>query len=473
MCLCVSPFQSVEMQAPDPAGPARTSGERLGAIWIPTVTAGILPPLIGFIGTVALVIRGLERVGASQAETGSAIATLGLAVGATGALLSWRWRMPVVLAWSTPGAALLASSVQGGDYALAVGAFVVAAALMMSVALVPGLAAAASRIPTPIASGMLAGILLPFCLKLFIAVSVDPAFSLAALVSYLAMRARKSRYALASALLAGTLVFVVRGGIGAPHGGSTPFGFEYRLPVFDLHAFASIAIPLFLVTLVSQNLPGLVVMQTAGYRPSPRGALLVTGVVTLVTAPLGAFSVNLAALTASLCTGPDAHPDPTRRWVVGVLYGAVWITLGIVGGRVVANLASIPPTVMAVVTGLALMGPLIGAIQTIATGEEHVDEGVITMIASASGVTLLGVGSAFWGLAAGLLMLAARSGFRTVRSSAAASSTPVPSGPTPCTETHSAQLPASPAYAADLGFGTIGMPVCAETAKTSRHRRVQ
>jgi benzoate membrane transport protein len=399
-----------------PTPPFAAEGRALPAS---AVTAGILPPAIGFAGTVAVVIRAIQVMGGSPAEITSAITATSLAIGITGALLSWRWRMPVVLAWSTPGAALLASSV-GVPYRTAIGAFVVAALLMMAVAVLPRLSGLAARIPPAIASGMLAGILLPFCLRLFGAIPVDPVLALGSLGTFVAVRAFAPRHALSAALAFALAIIAIRGGLPAldPHGalgGLSPHG-----PQFDWRAATGIGLPLFMVTLVSQNLPGLVVMQAAGYRPSPRRSFFATGLATLMAAPFGAFGVNLAAIVAALCTGPDAHPDRERRWIVGLIYGATWIMLGLFAGGVVSLLASLPGTVITILTGVALLGPLVAALQSMASVREDLDAAVATLVATASGAALLGVGSAFWGLVAGFVVLALRRASRA-RDDAAAS----------------------------------------------------
>ena len=372
------------------------------------LVAGTVPPLIGFAGTVAVVVRAIQVMGGSPIEIASAITAMSLAIGVTGGLLSWRWRMPVVLAWSTPGAALLASSAGSIPYPVALGVYVVAAALMMAVAILPWLSRIASNIPPAIASGMLAGILLPFCLKLFGAAPLDPALALAVLGSFLLVRVLAPRHALSVALLVGIATLAIRGVLTNPRHSAAIGAIALHRPEFALATSVGLAIPLFMVTLVSQNLPGLVVMHAAGYHPSARGSFFATGLATVVAAPFGAFGINLAAIVAALCTGPDAHPNHEKRWVVGVLYGATWVTLGLFGGVVVSFLTSLPPTVIAVVTGVALLGPLVGALQAMVSTGDDLDGPVVTFVATASGVTLLGIGSAFWGLVAGFLVFGLR-----------------------------------------------------------------
>lgn len=372
------------------------------------VTAGVVPPMIGIAGTVALVIRAEQAMGATAAQAGSGVAAMCITVGIVGIALSWRWRMPLVLAWSTPGAALLASNTAHIPHPVALGAFAVAALLTMLVALLPPLTRLAERIPGALASGMLAGILLPFGLKLFGVVPDDPFFALAILITFLVLRAWLPRHALSVSLLVGIIILVVRGDASTAPSGQPLAHLAFQVPAFDWHTIIGIAVPLFLVTLVSQNLPGLVVMQAAGYRPSAKWSFFASGVATLATAPFGGFGINLAAIVAALCTGSDAHPDRERRWIVGVIYGATWLLLGLVSGIMVSFLTSLPAGVITIITGIALLGPLVSAVQSLSSNQSEVDAGVVTLVVAASGVTELGVGSAFWALVAGFGMIGLR-----------------------------------------------------------------
>jgi benzoate membrane transport protein len=380
----------------------------LPAVPVSALTAGIVPPLVGFAGTVALVIRAGQAMGGTPAEISSGIVAMCIAVGATGILLSYRWRMPLVLAWSTPGAALLASSGGRIDYRVALGAYVAAATLMIVVALVPALTRMVARVPAAIASGLLAGILLPFGLKLFGCVPEDPWFAIPAIATFLLLRAVFPRHALSGSLAVSILLAMWRSGASGAASGALFGHLSAEQPHFSWQAIAGIAIPLFLVTLVSQNLPGLIVMQAAGYRPSARHAFLATGAATLIVAPFGGFGINLAAIVAALCTGADAHPDPSRRWIVGIFYGATWIGLGLFSAVAVRFLLSLPTDVIAVITGVALLGPLIAALQSVSAAGEQIDAAAVTLVVTASGLTLLGIGSAFWGLVAAFAVLGAR-----------------------------------------------------------------
>ena len=386
----------------------RTEAEVPRGAAISLLTAGIVPPMIGFAASVAIVIRGEQAMGATVTQAGAAVSALCLGIGLTGMILSWRWRMPIVLAWSTPGAALLASGAGVITYPLALGAFVTAAMLTITVAMIPALSALVARVPAAIASGMLAGILLPYTEKLLATASIDPALALIPLGTRIVLRPRLPRYAVSLALLVAVLIAIFQGRtVGVPIDSQMP-RLMPGVPVFSGAAIASVALPLFIVTLISQNLPGLIVMQTAGYNPSPRRSLFATGLASLATAPFGGLGINLAAIVAAMCTGPEAHPDASRRWKVGIIYGATWIVLGAFATAAVSFLTALPTEVVAVVTGVALLGPLLGAVASLSSVPDEIEAGTITLIATASGIALAGIGSAFWGLACGSAVLMAR-----------------------------------------------------------------
>lgn len=370
----------------------------------PSWSAATIAAFVGFGGTIALVVQSLRTMGATVDQTGSAVTALCLGIAIAGAALSVRYRMPVVLAWSTPGAALLAAA-GGVQWPAAVAVFAAAAVMMIVVGATPALGRLIERIPASIASGMLAGVLLPFCLTLFRLGATDPVLIAALLCIFLAARRRLPLYALPLVLIAAISFTLVRGDM-APLATGRTFG--TLLPVLprpELAAVVSLALPLFMVTLVSQNLPGLVVLRSAGYQP-PAGALVTTtGVASLIGAPFGAHGVNLAAITAAICTGPDAYPDPRRRWQVGVLYAGFYLALAVFAPSLVRLFLALPPEVIASVTGLALIPALIGAVENMMADRRDRDPAIVTFLATGSGLILWGLGSAFWGLVAGFVAL--------------------------------------------------------------------
>ena len=371
------------------------------------VSAALTAALVGFGGTVALIVQMGEAAGASPLQVRSAVTALCLGVALAGAGLSAALRLPVVLAWSTPGAALVAASASGVGFSVGygsvVGAFVVAALLMVAVGLIPVLGRSAERIPPGIAAALLAGVLLPFCLRLFVTVETDPLFGVLLLVTFLLVRSYRPTYALLAVLGVAAALVAVRGdaALTAPYFGSL----NVTAPDFSLQTALSLGLPLFIVTLASQNLPGFAVLRAAGYRPPPRPILLVTGLTTLVLAPFGAHGVNLAAITAALCTGPEAHPDPARRWRVGMLYAGFYLLLALFSAPLVGLFMALPPETVAALTGVALLAPLGGALTGMLSAAEDREAALLTFVTTASGVVLLGVGSALWGLVAGFVAL--------------------------------------------------------------------
>lgn len=371
-------------------------------------SAAAVATVVGFGGTVALVVQAGQAMGAAPAQIISMVTALCLGIGLPGAVLSWRLRMPVVLAWSTPGAALLAASTLGLGWSTAVGAFVIAGLLMVLTGLVPALGRLAERIPAAVASAMLAGVLLPFCLKLFFVFPTDMTLAAGLLLVFVVMRRLAPAWALPAVLVAAFAVLAVRGQVALPEGTGLFGALSPVMPGFDWKAAVSLALPLYLVTLASQNLPGLVVLRAAGYAP-PAGKLIFWGGLTsTLLAPFGAHGVNLAAITAAICTEPDAHPDASKRWTVGVIYGLFYLVVALFAAPLAGLFIAMPTGALAVITGLALIAPLTGSLGAMMAAAKDREAAVLTFAATASGVALFGVGSAFWGLAVGFLALAAR-----------------------------------------------------------------
>ncbi len=371
-------------------------------------SAAAVATVVGFGGTVALVVQAGQAMGAAPAQIISMVTALCLGIGLPGAVLSWRLKMPVVLAWSTPGAALLAASTLGLGWSTAVGAFVIAGLMMVLTGLVPALGRLAERIPAAVASAMLAGVLLPFCLKLFLVFPTDLTLAAGLLLVFLVMRRLAPAWSLPAVLVAAFAVLALRGQVALPEGTGLFGALSPVMPAFDWKAAVSLALPLYLVTLASQNLPGLVVLRAAGYAP-PAGKLIFWGGLTsTLLAPFGAHGVNLAAITAAICTGPDAHPDAAKRWTVGVIYGLFYLVVALFAAPLAGLFIAMPTGALAAITGLALIAPLTGSLGAMMGEVKDREAAVLTFAATASGVALFGVGSAFWGLAVGFLALAAR-----------------------------------------------------------------
>jgi benzoate membrane transport protein len=363
------------------------------------------------------VVQAGQAFGATPVQIVSMVTALCLGIGLPGALLSWRLRMPVVLAWSTPGAALLAASTLGLGWGNAAGAFVVAGVLMALTGLLPALGRLAQRIPASVASAMLAGVLLPFVLRLFAVVPDETALAVGLLAVFIVARRLWPAWALPAVLAAAVVVLALRGQIGLPPGTGLFGTLSPVMPVFDAKVAVSLGLPLFLVTLASQNLPGLVVLKAAGYEPPANRLILATGLASVIAAPFGAHGVNLAAITAALCTGPEAHPDPARRWIVGVVYGGFYVVVALFAAPLAGLFIAMPPAVLAVITGLALVAPLTGALATMLARTPEREAAVLTFAATGSGLALFGLGAAFWGLVAGFAALAALRWIRPIPSS--------------------------------------------------------
>jgi benzoate membrane transport protein len=379
------------------------SGRAPGALQ--PVTAGVVASIVGFASTFALVLAGLRAVGASEQEAGSGLVVLCLTMGVVAVALAFRYRMPLTIAWSTPGAALLiASGEPPGGYPAALGAFALAGALIVIAGLWRPLGRWVALIPTALASAMLAGVLLPVCLAP-VRATVDLPLEVGPVVAVWALLMRFARrWAVPGALAAALVVIALDPQDAAGPTALLP-SFAFTLPALDAGALISLGLPLFIVTMASQNIPGMGVLASFGYRAPLRPALVSTGAATVAGAPFGAHAINLAAITAALAAGPDAHPDPARRWIASAAGGATYLALGLAAGAATALVAIAPPLLIEAVAGLALFGALGGALAAAAADGERREAAVVTFVVSASSITVAGVSAPFWGLVAGLAYL--------------------------------------------------------------------
>lgn len=368
------------------------------------LTSAVVAALVGFGGTIAIVVAASQAAGANPEQISSGVVGLCLSMAATSAFLGWRHKLPIITAWSTPGAALVAGS-QGLSIEVAVGAFLMVGTLILVTAAVKPLGALVQRLPVAVAAAMLAGVLFRFCTAVFTSAQVDPMLVLPLVVLFLVAR-RINPFGGVLAVLGVGIAFAFFLGEVAPLPEHMPLPTLTLIwPEFDLQAVIGIGLPLYLVTMASQNLPGFAVLQAAGYTPPTRSILAVTGLASLITAPFGSLTTNLAAITASICTGPDAHPDPAKRWMASPCYGLFYILLAIAGAALVALIAALPAALIATFAGLALLGPLVNALGTAMGDPARRFPAVLTLAVTASGVSMAGIGSAFWGLAAGLIAL--------------------------------------------------------------------
>ncbi|RAZ82121.1 benzoate/H(+) symporter BenE family transporter [Cereibacter johrii] len=364
------------------------------------LSAALVAALVGYGSTIALVLAAAAAVGATEAQTASWVLAICLGKAVGSAFLSWRSRVPVILAWSTPGAALVAAT-EGIAMPEAVGAFLLAGLLIALTGALKPLGRAVALIPDGIAGGMLAGVLLPFCLKLAGAAEALPLLVLPAIAVFALVRLWNPALAVLAAL-AGASALAFAGEATMPELPLTLPTLTFIPPALDPTVLIGLGLPLYLVTMASQNLPGFAVLRAAGYEPPVRSALTVTGGLSALTAPFGAHTVSMAAITAAICLGDEVHPDRSRRWIVGLVYAAVWVGLGLFGPAILACIAALPPALVTALVGLALLGPLTGALTAAFAHSEQRFAAVVTLTVTGSGVAIAGIGAAFWGLAAGL-----------------------------------------------------------------------
>ena len=396
---------AVPGEARVPEGASRgPAGRFLRDASISAVVAGFVTVLVGFTSSAVLVFQAAQALGASEAEMGSWMWALGLGMGLTCILLSLRYRAPVVTAWSTPGAAMLITSAAGVPMAEAIGAFLVSAVLLTLSGFTGWFERAMNRIPMSIAAGMLAGVLLRFGLDVFVAMGTHFAMVFAMLCAYLLGRRLAPRYAVILALALGTAVAAAQGLLhldGVQLALATPV---FTAPRFSLGAAIGIAIPLFIVTTASQNAAGVAVIRASGYGDLPVSPLIGwSGVATFVLAPFGAFALNLAAITAAISMGREAHEDPRRRYVAAVAAGVFYLVGGLFGATVVAAFAALPRELVLAIAGLALLGTIGNALVAALANEHEREPALIAFLVTASGVSLAGIGAPFWGLLAGAL----------------------------------------------------------------------
>ena len=370
------------------------------------VSAGFVAVLVGFTSSVALVFQAAQAFGASTEVIASWMWALGLGMGLTTALPSLWLRKPVMVAWSTPGAAVLAGATgMGFGLGDATAAFIVSALLIVLVGATGWFEKVMNRIPTAIASALLAGVLARFGLQAFGAAQTALPLVGVMLLTYLTAKRWLPRYAVPLTLLVATAMAAAQGRIGW---GAVQFDWTvpvWTTPVFSWQAVISLALPLFVVTMASQNLPGVAAIRAAGYDMPISRLISLTGIATLLLAPFGGYALNLSAITAAICMGPEAHEDPQRRYTAAVCCGAFYVLIGLFGAAVTGVLLAFPKELVAAIAGLALLGTIGSGLAAAVKDEAHREAAVITFLVTLSGVTLWGIGSAFWGVVAGAVAL--------------------------------------------------------------------
>ncbi|WP_407470884.1 benzoate/H(+) symporter BenE family transporter [Xanthomonas campestris] len=374
---------------------------------LPAIAAGFVTVLVGFASSAVIVFEAARHLGADQAEIASWMWALGIGMGVTCIGLSLRYRVPVVTAWSTPGAAMLIGTAAGVPLREAIGAFVVAAVLGAVAGFTGLFERAIRRIPLSLASGMLAGVLLRFGLDLFVAMQSQAAMALSMLATYLIGRRWFARYAVIATLLVG--IAIAAGG-GLMHWNTVRLELArpvLMVPGLSWAALFGLAIPLFVVTMASQNVPGVAVMRASGYTMPISPTIGWIGVVNTVLAPFGGYALNLAAITAAICMGREAHEDPARRYPAAVAAGVFYIVIGLFGATVAAVFGAFPRELVMAIAGIALLGTIGNSLAAALREEPEREAALITFLVTASGLTLGGIGASFWGLLAGAITLIA------------------------------------------------------------------
>ncbi len=380
---------------------------RLSDLSLSAAVAGFIAVLVGFTSSVAIVFQAARALGGTAEQIGSWMWALGLGMGLCSMLPSLWLRKPVMVAWSTPGAAVLATAAASGGFGMAeaVGAFLICAALITVFGITGWFERLMVHIPMPIANALLAGVLARFGLDAFVALKSSFVLVLLMLLTYLIGRRGWPRYAVPVVLLVGTACAASQGQL---HLGDVRWGWTtpvFTSPVFTLAAAISLALPLFVVTMASQNLPGVAAIRAAGYDMPISKLITMTGVAMLLFAPFGAFALNLSAITAAICMGREAHEDPTRRYVAAAVCGAIYVVIGLFGAAMAAVLTAFPRELVVAIAGFALLGSIGGGLSSALKEDRYREAALITFLVTLSGVSLWGIGSAFWAVVAGGLAL--------------------------------------------------------------------
>jgi benzoate membrane transport protein len=371
---------------------------------LPAVVAGFVAVLVGFTSSVVIVFAAAQALDATPAQTTSWMWALGIGMGLTSIGLSLATRQPVLTAWSTPGAALIAGT-SGLSMGEAVGAFIACGALIVLAGLTRAFERVMDRIPQAIAAALLAGVLARFAIDAAGATATAPVLVIAMAVAFLAGRRWWPRWSVPGVLVAGVVIAALQGRMqwqSVAWSAAVPV---WTTPQWSWAAFVGIALPLFVVTMASQNLPGVAAQRAAGYATPVSASITATGAATVLLAPFGGYAFNLAAITAAIAMSPEAHADPARRYTAAVMAGVFYLAIGLAGGAVVGLLQAFPRELVLAVAGLALLGTIAGGLAAALRDEHHRDAAILTFLVTLSGVVLLGIGSAFWGVVAGACAL--------------------------------------------------------------------
>lgn len=382
---------------------SRSTSSSLVSDLIPPIVAGLISVIVNYGGTFILVFQAAKVAGLSPELTASWVWSISIGVGVTGLLLSWVSREPIITAWSTPAAAFLVTALATTPYEEAVGAYLISAAAFVVLGLSSYFERLIRLIPNGIAAGLLAGILLQFGIGAFGSMTLDPKLAGLLILAYLIIKRFSARYAVVGILILGLSFLLLEHRVdlrGLKLELAAPV---FTMPVFTLNALLSVALPLFLITLTGQYMPGMLVLRNDGFRTSANPIVWVTGLGSLIMAPFGSHAMNVAAITAAICTGPEAHQDPSKRWVAGIAAGVFYILVGVFGVTLAAVFMAFPASFITTLAGLALLGTIGGSLAGAMADVKSREAALITFLASAANITLFGIGGAFWGLVIGLL----------------------------------------------------------------------
>ena len=374
------------------------------------LVAGLVSVILNYGGTFILVFQAAKVAGLSPELTASWVWSISIGVGVTGIVLSWTAREPIITAWSTPAAAFLITALATTPYAEANGAYLLSAAAFVALGLSGYFEKAIRLIPPGIAAGLLAGILLQFGIGAFGGMSIDPVLAGLLIMAYLVLKRLTPRYAVVGILVLGLAFLLIEDRVDLSGLALQLAAPVFTMPAFSLNATLSVALPLFLITLTGQYMPGMLVLRNNGFKTSANPIVTVTGLGSLLMAPFGSHAFNIAAITAAICTGREAHEDPSRRWIAGIAAGVFYILVGVFGVTLAALFMAFPATFITTLAGLALLGAIGGSLAGAMADAQAREASLITFLAAAANISLVGIGGAFWGLVIGLLAHAVLNG---------------------------------------------------------------
>ncbi|OCL91356.1 benzoate/H(+) symporter BenE family transporter [Arcobacter porcinus] len=369
---------------------------------VPPIMAGLISVIVNYGGTFILIFQAAQMAGLSPEQTASWVWSISIGVGITGILLSWYTKEPIITAWSTPAAAFLITALVTVSYSEAIGAYIISALAFVILGLSGYFEKLIKLIPPGIASGLLAGILLQFGIAAFLNMSITPVLAISLFLIYLLTKRFSPRYAIVSVLVFGFIILTLQSQVNFA-------GFEFKLayplftePTFSMNATLSVALPLFLITLTGQYMPGLIILKNDGFKTKAKPILAITGVGSIIMAPFGSHAFNLSSIASAICTGKEAHEDPSKRWIAGVTAGIFYIIVGLFGVTLAAIFAAFPATFISSLAGLALLSTITGSLSSAMSEENTREAAVITFLATAANINIFGISGAFWGLVLGI-----------------------------------------------------------------------